>query len=195
MVKLAQASDQQTVVSILAAAFKDNPSINFIVKNDAKRQKRIEALCLYAFKTGLKRKGVYLSSNEKGAAIFFKNSEAKETFSDYSNQLSLVKHAIGLKNLPNVMKRDKLFKSTKPKDSDFIYIWFLGVAPGSQDGEAARELRDFMFDQSNKLHLPLYLETSVPKNKTVYQRLGFEVYKTVDYKNHGTIFFMRKFPH
>lgn len=93
------------------------------------------------------------------------------------------------------MKRDKLFKSAKPKDSDFIYIWFLGVAAGSQDGEAARELRDFMFVQSNKLYLPLYLETSVPKNKTVYQRLGFEVYKTVDYKNHGTIFFMRKFPH
>ena len=57
---------------ILSKSFENNPSVNWVVKEDKRRLQRIRELCKYSFKTALYRKGAYISSNEKGVALCYK---------------------------------------------------------------------------------------------------------------------------
>ena len=104
----AQKSDLSLVVEILSSSFDENPSVNWVVKQDRKIGKRIQVLCKYAFLTALARGGVYISSDEKGVALCYKYNEKKESLTDYWNQLILALRAIGLKRIPEVLNENRI---------------------------------------------------------------------------------------
>lgn len=193
--RLADKTDRKKIVEILSSSFQSNPSVLHIVKKDRNIQKRIYAVCDYSFKTALLRKGVYISGNEMGVALFYRYNAKKEGIADYFNQALLLFKAIGIFRLRTVLKRERYIKSKRGHNGNFIYFWFLGVHPEHQDGNAARELKEQILQLSDSIHLPIYLETSVEKNRRVYQRYGFEVYHqwVADNKN-TTIYFMRRMP-
>src|SRR5688572_6067175 len=97
--RLAQPSDQEMVVRILTESFQNNPSVLDAVKNDRKIQIRIKELALYAFKTGILRKGVYISSDNQCLAICYQYNIRKEGIQDYKNQLRLLRKSIGFSRL------------------------------------------------------------------------------------------------
>lgn len=188
-------SDEKRVVDILTQSFESNPSVLWVVKKDRKLKKRIKELCRYSFNTALRRQGVWLSSNRNGVALCYPYNAKKDGFADYLSQISLVLRAVGLKRVPMVLKRESYIKQHRPADGNFLYFWFLGVLPGHQDGKAARELKEHILNLSSKSSLPIYLETSVEKNRRVYQRFGFEVYhQWVSDDNETVVYFMRRMP-
>ena len=72
-------------------------------------------------------------------------------------------------------------------------FWFFGVNKEGQGKGAAKELWDYIIKMAENDDLPIYLETSVAKNKIVYERFGFEVYHTWDNRDENiTIWFMKK---
>ena len=74
------------------------------------------------------------------------------------------------------MRRESYRKSKRPKNEPFYYFWFLAVL---QDGDnAAFEMNKELLDIAKKDNTPIYLETSLERNKIVYERAG---YKTFDY--------------
>ncbi|MBL4861946.1 MAG: GNAT family N-acetyltransferase [Crocinitomicaceae bacterium] len=183
------------ITDIISDSFYTNPSVNTVTqaKNDDSKRKKIKALAKFAFKTGLRRDGVYFSSDEKGVAICYRFNAKKESIQDYLYQIELVVTSIGLKRLPAVLRREKYIKSRRPKSSDYLYFWFFGVDKDARGRGAAIELKNAIFEEAEKDKLPIYLETSVEKNKQVYERYGFEVYHT--WKDEGQeypLWFMRK---
>lgn len=185
--------DQSKAVEILSRSFRSNPSVNAVIKNDSRANERIKALCQYSFKTALLRDGAYISSNEKGIALCYRYNYKKESFADYWNQFLLATKAIGFSRVLPILKREHYIKSKRPLNGNYLYFWFLGTLPDAQDGKAARELKDAILKKSTELHLPIYLETSVAKNKRVYERYGFEVYHTWTMDENGTVlYFMRR---
>lgn len=188
-------SDKDKVISIISESFDSNPSVNRVIKNDQNRKERIRALSDYAFKTAISRQGVYISSDEEGVAICYKYNHKKNGVLDYWNQLLLVVKAIGINRVWNIMKRDSFINAQRPKSGDYLYFWFFGVTNKGKGQIAAKELKDLIFKESLTSGLPIYLETSVLKNKRVYERYQFETYyEWIDEKSNDILWFMRKMP-
>ncbi|MEP2023531.1 MAG: GNAT family N-acetyltransferase [Reichenbachiella sp.] len=185
-------ADQSLVVDIIAESFPYNPSVLSILKNDKKEPQRMRALARYVFKTALRRNAIFLSTDRTGVAICYRFNGHKEILIDYWNQMVLAISAIGIERIFKVLKRDNYVKKQRPKTGDFMYFWFFGVSDEGKGQGAAHELQKAIFEEAKKENLPIYLETSIAKNKRVYERYGFEVYHTWNYISEGiTLWFMR----
>lgn len=188
-------SDKETVINIILDAFDNNPSVNWVVKDDHKKEYRFKELASYAFETALARDGILLSDDETGIALIYQFNFKKESLIDYWNQLKLAIKAIGLARIPMVLKRQAYINSQRPKSSDFLYFWFFGVNSNGKGQGAAYELQKAIYKESKDKNLPIYLETSIRKNRIVYERYGFETYHTWKVEEQGLeLWFMKRMP-
>ena len=187
-------ADFKNAVRIISRSFATNPSILWVIKRDNKQDRRIRALAKYSFNSALKRRGAYLSSNEKGIALcYLANSKEPPPLIEYLYQLELVFRAVGLFRIGKVLKREAYVKSQQPKGEDFLYFWFYGVEPGFNGMGDAKEMKDEVFRMADEMNLPIYVETSVEKNKRVYMRYGFELYHTWWVEEQGiNLYFLRR---
>jgi len=193
--RIAARKDFPRIIEILAKAFDSNPSVTWVVKNDKKRPARVRALAAYSVKTAARRKGVYLSDNGHGIALCYRYNAKKEWITDFWNQAILVSKCIGLRNIFKVLQRERYTKSMRPKSGDYLYFWYYGVEPGHNGNGDAKDIKDEIFTMADKLALPVYLETSVEKNRRVYVRYGFEVYAQWFVKDQQiTLYFLRRNP-
>ncbi len=192
MMKKAVISDKKLVTDIISESFNYNPSVISAIKPGEKQKKqRLNGLAEYAFKTALRRNGVFISSDRKGVAICYRYNEKKESIIDYWNQLVLVIKSIGISRIFKLLKRESYIKKMRPESGNYLYFWFFGVAETGRGQGAATELKDAIFREAENKNLPIYLETSVEKNKIVYERYGFEVYH-IQKNNNMTLWFMRR---
>ncbi|WP_420577837.1 hypothetical protein [Ekhidna sp.] len=185
-------NEAEKVVSILTDSFQTNPSALWVIKQDEKVQDRLRALVEYAVKTGLENEGVFLSDDESAAAICFEEP-VRPSFSSYFNQLQLIRKAIGFSRLPHVLKREEYLKKHRPKES-YLNFWFLGVAPDCKGGSGVQDLKHGIFRLSAELQLFILIETSVERNKNVYDRFGFHVYHIWKPSTEYTLWFMKREP-
>ncbi|WP_424961400.1 hypothetical protein [Ekhidna sp.] len=183
-------SQAPKVIHILTQSFRTNPSALWVIKQDNKVQDRLRALVEYAVKTGLENDGVFLSDDESAAAICFKEP-AKTSLSSYLNQLQLIRKAIGISRVPHVLKRESYLKKHRPKEPH-LNFWFLGVDPACKGGDGVYDLKKGIFHLSKEQHLPILVETSVERNKNVYEQFGFHVYHIWKQSPDYTLWFMRR---
>lgn len=183
-------SQAPKVIRILTESFQTNPSALWVIKQDNKVQERMKALIEYAVKTGIQNEGVFLSDDESAAAICFKEP-AKSSLSSYWDQLQLIRKAIGLSRVSQVLKREGYLKKHRPKEQH-LNFWFLGVDPARKGGNGVHDLRRCIFKLSEEQNLPILIETSVERNKQVYERFGFHVYYTWRPSADYTLWFMKR---
>lgn len=169
-------SDRQVVVDIIADSFVNNPSVLSVVRK-SRLKRRIAGLASYAFKFAYRRNGVFLSSDKSGVAICYRFNVKKESLPDYWAQLILLLTSLSLKRVPKLLEREKYLKTKRPASGDFLYFWFFGVHSKGKGRGAAVELKNAIFAEAEQLSLPIYLETSVEKNRRVYERYGFTVHE------------------
>lgn len=189
--RLAEKKDKKRIVDIICESYDSNPSVNWVIKNDKHRARRIRVLAEYAFDMAYRRKGVYISSNNEGITICYKYNVRKESLGDYIGQAKLALFSIGVSRALKILKREGYTKKTRPANGEFLYFWFWGVSDKARGSSAAKESKDYIFELSKNLQLPIYLETSVPQNKRVYERYGFETYDTWTDNDH-LIWLMRR---
>ncbi|MEQ8904477.1 hypothetical protein [Ekhidna sp.] len=183
-------SQAPKVINILTQSFQTNPSALWVIKQDEKVQKRLKALIEYAVKTGLENNGVFLSDDESAAAICFKEP-AKSSLISYWNQVQLIRKAIGISRVPHVLRREGYLKKHRHNDPHFNF-WFLGTNPERKDGAGAYDIKREIFQLSLEKQLPILLETSVERNKQVYEYFGFNVYHTWKPSTNYTLWFMKR---
>ncbi len=174
--KRATQSDKEKVIKIICEAFDKNPHINAIIKNDKKRIKRMAALAEYAFEFGLRRNGVCLTDDSLGVVIIFQNNKMKMNLYEYWLQLCLIFKSFALSRAFWVSKLESLIKKNRASNTDFLYLWFLGVANDRLGSNNARELMKYAFRLSHDKNLPIYAETSLKRNNVIFKRFGFEDY-------------------
>lgn len=193
--RTASRADKEKVIEILSAAYDTNPSVNWIIKNDKKRLERIKALASYSFETGMDRNGVFISSDGNGCAIFFKQNFKKNSLKDYLRQIELLIRAIGIFRIGEVLLRERYVAKMRPSNGEFLNFWFFGVLPGKSGGNAAKELKDHVFKISEESKLPIYVETTIDKNKRVYERYGFKTFHTWNVQGKNiNLYFLRRDP-
>jgi ribosomal protein S18 acetylase RimI-like enzyme len=183
--KRAKLKDQHLVTEILSKAFSDNMSVNYVVKQDKYRLRRIERLMQYSFQTCIDFGEVWISENEQGCALLLYPDKIKKTFKGVLRDLNLAINVIGLNRVLFVLKRERNIKSRHPNEP-FCHLWFIAINPSCQKKGYGSKLLQNIIVQSKNNGRPIYLETSVDSNLSWYQRYGFEIFNTIDltYKLH-----------
>lgn len=188
--KRVKSATSSKVVHILTQSFQSNPSALWVIKQDGQVHKRLQALIEYAVRTGLENNGVFLSDDDSAAAICFEEP-AKASLHSYWNQVKLILNAIGISRVPQVLKREAYLKKHRP-DEPHLNFWFLGADPGSKGAGGVYDIKQDIFALAADKQLPILLETSVERNKNVYERFGFRVYHTWEQSDDYTLWFMRR---
>lgn len=167
-------NDMDLVVDIFSNTLDKNPGINWMLKKGKRHKDQIRRLAQYAFYKAYLRKGVFISSNEKGAALCFKFNYKTFSLVEIAYVLRFVITSVSLKHIPKILKLESYKRSKRPESGEYLYFWFFGVMKDGQ--EAGFELKNSIFQKSVKDNLPIYAETSLERNKIVYERFGFETF-------------------
>jgi len=184
---LATIKDKIDSVRIIATTFDANPSVNNIIGSKSNRRKKIERMAEFVFIKSLNRNGAFISKNRKGVAFFYRSSlkvfSLKEIFYEIRFALS-----IPISKVIETLNRQAYLKKQRYQGEHF-YFWFFGVEKGGD--KAGFELKDYLYNLSEEEQLPIVLETSVKRNKVIYERYGFKTYHIWDnYSDKHVLWFM-----
>lgn len=186
---LATYKDKIDSVRIISETFDANPSVNIVIGDGGNRKKKISRLAEYAFIKALNRDGAFISDNKMGTGLCFRSNYGSSNLKELIYELRFA-FSIPLKKVIQTLKREAYLKKYRYKE-DHLYFWFLGVMKGGE--KAVFELKDYLFQLSEKEQLPILLETSVERNKVIYERYGFEVYhEWSDSGDAKTLWFMKR---
>lgn len=173
--KKAEYKDKDLIVDILTRSFETNQSVNYIVKQDAQRVTRIEALMNYSFEVCYLFGDVFLSDDNKSCALVLYPDKKRTTIKSILLDAKLILSCVGLKNVKKTLTREAIIKKIQPKEPMY-YLWFIGVDPSYQNtGIGSALLKELIADSELK-ERPIYLETSTLKNLPWYKKFGFNVY-------------------
>lgn len=193
--KIALKKDKEKVIEILKHSFIDNPTLTFMVGESKYKENRIASIAEYAFDYAFRRRGVFLSDNENGAAICYKFNSKRNDLADVFLLCKMIWSGLDFHRFFDINNHIKEIKAARPKSGDYLYFWFFGVDPHEYPRVSAREMCESLFLSSRKRQLDIYAETTIKKNMAVYLRFGFEVYRTwYNPKNGITVWFMKR-PH
>lgn len=182
-------NDKPIVVDILAKSFNDNKSVNYIVKQDSKREQRLKMLMEYSFDVCHLFGDVFLTENKKACALILLPDKKKTNLKSILLDLKLIFSCTGLSNVKKAMDREAKIKKLQPKEPMY-YLWFIGVDPAEQNKGIGSKLLTEVINEGGTKQRTICLETSTVKNIPWYEKFGFKIYNELDlgYK----LFFLKK---
>ncbi|WP_304066888.1 GNAT family N-acetyltransferase [Pedobacter glucosidilyticus] len=177
--KKANYQNKTTIINILTQSFDANQSVNYIVKQDSKREQRIKILMNYSFEVCYLFGEVFLSDDRKACALVLYPDQKKTTLKSILLDVKLMFKSIGIENISKALGRESKIKKLQPKELMY-YLWFIGVDPEYQGSGIGHQLMTELIAHSEELKRPIYLETSTLKNLPWYKKFGFEVYNELE---------------
>ncbi len=180
MIPIITQPNNSQLLDVLAEAFTDNKSVNYAIKQDSKRVKRIHFLIQYALNICLEFGEVWQSDDRKGYALMLFPDQKRITFRSILWDIQLATLATGLTKVPKVLDREARIRSKHPA-TPFCHLWFLGVAEKSQGQGIGSALLTELIEHCQSLQRPIYLETSTLQNLPWYEKFGFQVYDQLDF--------------
>jgi ribosomal protein S18 acetylase RimI-like enzyme len=175
----ANINDRDFVVELLTTSFDNNPSVNYIVRQDDKRIARIKSLMIYCFDVCTLFGDIWISDDQKSCALVLYPEQKKMTLTTIWLDIKLILQAVGLGGIPKTLNREAKIKK-KQLQVPMVYLWFIGVSPLYQQRGLGSKLLQHVLDEAKLMNRPLFLETSVLKNITWYKRFGFHIYDTLN---------------
>jgi GNAT superfamily N-acetyltransferase len=173
--KRAVKEDKNLVIDILAQAFDDNKSVNYIVRQDDKRKQRIRALMDYSFEVCNRFGEVWMCEKRHACALILYPHLKKTTLASVWLDIKLIFQAVGLSGIGKTLAREAKIKQIQPKEK-MLYLWFIAVNPFYQHQGNGSKLLSEVMAHAVKGGLPVYLETSTLQNLPWYKNFGFQVY-------------------
>ncbi len=168
-------SNRSTVVDILLKSFDKNKNVNYVVKQDLKRQDRIKSLMEYTFDSYFEKGEIYLSDENKGAMVLsFPNQHNNGLLKSIWLNLKLIIRAIGIFRVLKVLNWKNEINKHIPNIS-YIYLEFIGVDPLYQRKGIGGTLLAKAIKRGKELEVPIYLVTSMEENLPFYKSFNFEV--------------------
>lgn len=175
----AKYSDKDLIVDILSKSFDDNQSVNYIVKQDRERAKRLKKLMEYSFDVCYHCGDIFLSDNKKGCALIVLPDRKKTTPKSVLWDIKLALSVIGLSNIKKAMRRESKINRLHPNEPIY-YLWFIGVDPSEQNKGVGTKLLTQVINEGAK-GKSIFLETSTLKNIPRYEKFGFKIYNKLDF--------------
>ncbi len=178
--KRAAYSDKSRVVQILTESFRDNKSVNYIIKQDKHRIERLTNLIGYSFGLCYLFGDIFLSDDNSACALIMRPDKKKTTLKTIGLDIKLIFSSIGFSNASKAMRREAAIKKHHPC-GPLYYLWFIGVASSKQHkGTGSRLMNEIVAEANNQKRI-ICLETSTLQNIPWYQKFGFTIYKELDF--------------
>ncbi len=168
-------SDQDIIIGIVTNAFEQNPRAQAIMKQK-NPTRSVRHMTEYAYSLVERMDGIYLSEDKTTVLFYYLKSQYNRTLVDYLRYGSMFMKAIKPSQLFPTMKREKYIASLRPSYEDYIYVWVLASDPNTTSIRGLADIRDHLFGLSEKLQLPILIETTVEKVLKLYRYVGFEEY-------------------
>lgn len=172
-------NNKPLILDILTKSFDTNQSVNYIIKKDGKRNKRIHALMDYSFEICKRFGKVFLSEDKYACALIVYPDKKKTTIMSILLDLKLILKCVGFQNLKKTLRRESLIKKVQPKEK-MTYLWFISVSPEKQGHGIGGKMLLEILESSKMENRPVYLETSTLSNLPWYKKFGFKIYHEDD---------------
>ncbi|MDO5968307.1 GNAT family N-acetyltransferase [Flavivirga aquimarina] len=169
--------DKEIVIDILTSAFesyKEDSSINLIVKQDEKRVERMRVLMGYLFERAMLFGDVFLSDDKEACVLIKYTEKEKVTLKTIWFDIGLVFRCIGVKGLIKVIKRQYIAKRHYPKENH-IRPMIIGVKSGVKGKIKAGKLMLSVLKYHSANKLPVIIDTVSEYNLRLYQKIGFKI--------------------
>lgn len=190
---------ERKIVESLALAFRDNERIQRLVGNPyISVQSGIKSIMSYAYLMVKKANGFVEAPFRSTFLLFYRKSELKFSIGDRIRYFYLAIQVIGLMQLKKTFLRERRLKKIREEemlrqgDADFLYIWFLAQRKEEKSLKGLFEVKQHVVDESERLQLPVYMETTEKRLVPLYQRHGFVFYITLREKSGITTWFGRR---
>lgn len=185
--------DRTLIIDLLNSTFKDNKSVNFILKQDPKIDSRRVALIEYCIEIVEEFGEIFLNDEGTACALLLNENKTKVGFKSIQRDLNFAFNIAGIGNIPKILKREKLLKEKTP-EGDFMHLWFIAVDQNKQgEGIGSKFLQELKMHY-HKIGYGIYLETSTSKNINFYKRNGFELHHTIGTDELGYQLFLFRTP-
>lgn len=171
----ADREDKSKVIEIISAAYLSNPSILWILKNDSKVKQRIKILASYCFELGIAKNGLHISNDGYGLCIVYQLNNKKSSFRLFMQTIRLALFGITIFRLPEILNRKKMVEKIRSTNQGWYGMLF-ATHPEHHSLKTALEIQRFVYEMADQSNLTIYAETTVEKNKKVYEKFGFEVF-------------------
>ena len=168
-------TDREIIISIVSSAFEQNPRAQAMMKKK-NPARSVRLMTEYAYQLVEKFEGIYLSEDKTTVLFYYLKSQYKRKLIDYIRYLRMFIQAIRPSQFFPTMKREKYIANLRPDYEDYIYVWVLGSDPNTTSVRGLADIRDHLFGLSERLQLPILIETTVEKVRKLYHYVGFEEY-------------------
>ncbi|MCK4921194.1 MAG: hypothetical protein KAS71_09110 [Bacteroidales bacterium] len=170
-----ESTDKEIIISIVENAFAENPRLKTMAKKN-REHASIRGMTKYAYNLIKKFDGVYLSKDKTTVLFYYLKSDYKMTFRDYLKYAWMYVTCLKYSQFIPTLKREKKIVSLRPDIPDYIYVWILGSVPNNKTFDGLADIRNHLFGLSEKLDLPIIIETVIEKVIRLYKYVGFEIY-------------------
>lgn len=182
-------------MNLIAKTFHEIPNIQFLIRNLKYKKKFVKRLAGYAFDIAIEQNGVFISNNGKGVAICFDPLKNHKLIRFWWLQIKLIFTTLNLWRLPTIIRHNKAVEAKRQNKAGQLYFWFFAADPRELPKISAPELTREIFHMADVSQKNIYCETTLVKNKVVYERFGFETYDTWFNSENGiTVYFLRRSP-
>lgn len=167
------------VVDILLEAFeplKEDNSINFVVKQDKKRRKRMQVLMGYLFDKAMRTGAVFLSNNRASCLLISYAERDVFSVGKLLSTLKLAFHCIGIRRVRKVLKRQNVIQRNYP-EGNYIRPMIFAVKNEYKGTATAAKLILEVFRDFRNNELPVIVDTASEDHVKLYKKFGLKTYK------------------
>ncbi len=167
-------ADEPAVCAALARAFDDDPMVNWMAAQDARRERRVLDAMALTLEMTKAHDEVYTTTQIHGGALWAPPGKWKL---GALQQLMLVPRLTSVttwKRIWPIMMGINALERKHPTRPHF-YLFMLGVDTEFQGRGVGTELMRPVLERCDREGIPAYLESSKERNVPLYERNGFKV--------------------
>ncbi len=187
-------ADVDNVVGLMQRAFDDDPFINFLVKQDARRLERMVRF----MRVGITRLTLpygecYMTEAGDGGALWNPPGGRPHGIRADLSMLPTLLKVSGIGGMKRSIGAFAQAEKLHPKEPHY-YLLAIGVEPAMQGKGVGSSLLAPMAERLDREGIGAYLESSKERNLPLYERYGFKVTKVFDVKDGPRIWPMWRDP-
>jgi len=168
-------ADVDRAVRTLAAAFDQDPFINWLIRQDDRRGSGFDTLfCTCLTSLCLRHGEALITADHLGTALWYPPGKAKVGIGRQLVLLPAMIRAAGIRGLGRLVRVMTLLESIHPRQRHY-YLQFIGVNPEHQGSGIGSALLQPVLERCDRERCGAYLENTNAGNRTFYEKRGFTV--------------------